>query len=299
MLSIVFGIVTLVISSIIAGIINSKLTFTTVQGFSLMYVVPVGAMLIGFCAASGVLLGRKITKAVIKTHTIILVVVLGLMSFFTTTYVDYYLTMRDIDASYKAMESKLTNAQKASYANYKKRVNFMKYLEIIHNKTKITLSTRGRKTTEIDNNVVSAISFWLSAIGGGLGGWFLAQLLIGDRTKDKKAKEYRDLKYFARLKYELYDEIAETIDKSKHLSQDLAKIITEYRDEPSTAKIAHTAIKVLKTRSTGEGQVIIEQCEKTSSNNDTVTDKIEKELDSVGMSELMTAILSVKPKERF
>ncbi len=286
-------IITTVLASLLTGFLNHSLNFN-LQGFSIFIIFPIGAVIVGALAASGLFIGSKLQKTVIKPYFIIIAIITGLLSFFSSTFVDYKFMISDIESELKEELSLLSESEKAEF--YQK-FSFLNYLNEIHSHSKITISNRGRRGTEINNPIVSIISFWLSVIGGGLGGYFVALNFIGDRTKDKKAGEYRDLKYSAIISDEKYPDLEKILTEDKSI-QALSKLLSDHPHNKALANTNHAKLKILKTRSTGEGQIIIEKHVQNGKNN-TIAKKQEKDLKPNETEKLMQAILDINPKEKF
>lgn len=299
MLAIILTVVTLGLTSFLAAFLNHSLKIN-IQGFSIAYVFPIGAALVGGLAASGLFVGTKLAKQPLRTWLVSVAMVVGLVAFFTSSYGDYYYSIKDLKQGIETKYGKLTDQQ---WQEFDKKINeelsFYKYLEYNHNESTITLTSRSnRKGTKIKNPIVSAASFWLSVAGGAIGGWIAASWAIGERTKDKAAKMYRDLKYTASVAPEVYDDLIKKLTDDKDPGQAVAKALAEHKHDRMFKGKPRTAIKVLKTRSTGTGQVMIELHDMVN-NNDKLVAKVEKELTAEQMTPVQVAINQLQPKEKF
>ncbi len=286
--------ITTVISSALIGFINHKFNLY-IQGFAIMWVVPIGAMLVGSLAGSGLWLSRKFEKKPIKSWFLVAGALAGLLGFFGSMYADFKIAEYQFRTKSQAVIEKLSAAEKKKLDQ---ELTFFNFVKRTHNNTKINLSHHGRQISSIDNSFLSIIAFWSSVLGSVFAGWLVASMTIGDRTKDKRTGEYRDLKYVAILEFKKYQELDELIKKSTNLAKDLAKFLLDHRDKKELSSAVHTTVKVLKSRSKGDGQITAVSFKNGGKN--IVQDKhFEYDLSAAEMTEIMSAILSIDSKERF
>jgi|GEM_PF-1185686 hypothetical protein len=300
MLATILTVITLGLASFLTAFLNHRFNLN-IQGFSIAYIFPIGAALVGGLAAVGLFIGTKLGKQPIRTWMIPLAMLIGLASFFTSTYGDYHYAVQDIKEGIEAKYGKLSAKDLEDFnKKVSQDLNFYKYLEYQHNESTITLTSRSnRKGTKIKNSVVSAISFWLSVAGGAIGGWAAGTWAVGERTKDKSAKMYRDLKYTASVAPELYDDLVKQLDSDKKLDQAVVKILNDNKhDKIFKGNKPRTVIRVLKTRSTGTGQLMMELHDVVN-NNDRVLSKLTKDLTAEQMVAVQATINQLQPKETF
>jgi len=300
MLATILTVITLGLASFLTAFLNHRFNLN-IQGFSIAYIFPIGAALVGGLAAVGLFIGTKLSKQPIRTWMIPLAMLIGLASFFTSTYGDYHYAVQDIKEGIEAKYGKLSAKDLEDFnKKVSQDLNFYKYLEYQHNESTITLTSRSnRKGTKIKNSVVSAISFWLSVAGGAIGGWAAGTWAVGERTKDKSAKMYRDLKYTASVAPELYDDLVKQLDTDKKLDQAVVKILNENKhDKIFKGNKPRTVIRVLKTRSTGTGQLMMELHDVVN-NNDRVLSKLTKDLTAEQMVAVQATINQLQSKETF
>ena len=300
MLATILTVITLGLASFLTAFLNHRFNLN-IQGFSIAYIFPIGAALVGGLAAVGLFIGTKLSKQPIRTWMIPLAMLIGLASFFTSTYGDYHYAVQDIKEGIEAKYGKLSAKDLEDFnKKVSQDLNFYKYLEYQHNESTITLTSRSnRKGTKIKNSVVSAISFWLSVAGGAIGGWAAGTWAVGERTKDKSAKMYRDLKYTASVAPELYDDLVKQLDTDKKLDQAVVKILNDNKhDKIFKGNKPRTVIRVLKTRSTGTGQLMMELHDVVN-NNDRVLSKLTKDLTAEQMVVVQATINQLQPKETF
>ncbi len=300
MLATILTVITLCLASFLTAFLNHRFNLN-IQGFSIAYIFPIGAALVGGLAAVGLFIGTKLSKQPIRTWMIPLAMLIGLASFFTSTYGDYHYAVQDIKEGIEAKYGKLSAKDLEDFnKKVSQDLNFYKYLEYQHNESTITLTSRSnRKGTKIKNSVVSAISFWLSVAGGAIGGWVAGTWAVGERTKDKSAKMYRDLKYTASVAPELYDDLVKQLDADKKLDQAVVKLLNDNKhDKIFKGNKPRTVIRVLKTRSTGTGQLMMELHDVVN-NNDRVLSKLTKDLTAEQMVAVQATINQLQPKETF
>jgi len=300
MLATILTVITLGLASFLTAFLNHRFNLN-IQGFSIAYIFPIGAALVGGLAAVGLFIGTKLGKQPIRTWMIPLAMLIGLASFFTSTYGDYHYAVQDIKEGIEAKYGKLSAKDLEDFnKKVSQDLNFYKYLEYQHNESTITLTSRSnRKGTKIKNSVVSAISFWLSVAGGAIGGWAAGTWAVGERTKDKSAKMYRDLKYTANVAPELYDDLVKQLDTDKKLDQAVVKLLNDNKhDKIFKGNKPRTVIRVLKTRSTGTGQLMMELHDVVN-NNDRVLSKLTKDLTAEQMVAVQATINQLQPKETF
>lgn len=297
MLAFFLAIITTIVASFVTAFINYHLHFN-IQAFGIFIILPIGAMAVAALAASGILLARKIQKTPFKSYMMIMAAVFGLISFFSSTYADYHFSIKAIEEKTGIKIHELdAKDQKDFYDKY----SFMSYLKFLHDETTITISGRGSKNTKINNSIVSAISFWLSVVGGAAGGYALLVLSVGDRTKDKRNGTYRDLKYDATFDgSEVYEKLAKSLTNSKELVKALQSLISSKQVIKINSKNTsiYSRVVILKSRQFNDGQVLIEHC-KNVNNKTTKLAKDSKDLTQEETAQLLTAILAVEPKEKF
>ena len=186
--------------------------------------------------------------------------------------------------------SELTEAEKKEVDE---ALSFSKYLDLVYKKTKIQISSRRSSSVEIDNEVVSMISFWISVVGTIGGAYFAHTLAVSERTKAKK--EHRDLKYRATLDYDLFDEIKKRISDKK-VDRAFIEFLNENNIKTKAQNIC--VVRILKARTEGGGQIIAEQ-KAMNGKNQTVVNSAELSLDESQIDKLIEDIKMFVPKEKF
>lgn len=293
MLSVILLVITLAVTTIVTAFANQALN-TSIQGFSLWIIIPIGAILIGGLAASGIFIGQKISKGTLKSYFFAFAIIAGVASFFTTTYVDYHLSVEAIKTEYSEYIDRFSEEEKQEFWD---EVSFSKYLENIYNNSTISLSSRSNKSTKIENNLVSIASFWLSVIGAGLGGLFVTSMAIGDRTKCKKCRQYRDLKYTIKTDYENFDDIVKAVEESKDLGKTISEFLNKYpNDKKLYKRPPHVTVKIMRCRKCGEGEVVIEQTA-MANGQETKVGNLVKKLSANNLDTVLNTMANLQIKE--
>ena len=280
---------TIWLTSVAVGFLNSAWN-TSIQFFSFFIIFPIGAALVGALAVSGLYLGRRIFNLPFKKLYLWIALVGGLVSFFAVTYIDYNYWKSGALEYANVSISELTEAEKKEVDE---ALSFSKYLDLVYKKTKIQISSRRSSSVEIDNEVVSMISFWISVVGTIGGAYFAHTVAVGERTKAKN--EYRDLKYRATLDYDLFDEIKKRISDKK-VDRAFIEFLNENNIKTKAQNIC--VVRILKARSEGDGQIIAEQ-KAMNGKNQTVVNSAELSLDESQIDKLIEDIKMFVPKEKF
>lgn len=236
-----------------------------IQAFAIWYVVPIGAAAVGALATCGVFIGRKLAKAEFRPYHYLIAAILGAASFLAVTFVDYQLAVNDVNkelAAYKAGEQyqAFTNEQKELFDNeFSKKTSFGSYLTDLKDNSEFTINNRGSsKATKISNTVFSQVSFWLSFVGGALGGLIVTAIAIGDRTKCKKCRIYRDKQVSNSVDEKAGEELKGKLEKLGGDGKDLVDILNKYPNNKFKKKVSYYTYKIMHCRSCKTGEVILE-----------------------------------------
>lgn len=284
---------------IIAGVLTTLLTawavsyfnFLTnanIQGFSVFIIVPIGAMLVGALAVSGMYIVRKLLKLEFKFAYLFIALFLGAVAFAGTIYFDY---KNSIAAVVKELGGSLNEEQVKQFEKY---YTFNQYLDTVYKKTTISISSRrGRKKTDIKNETVSMISFWASVIGSMAGGFIVHKLAVNSRIR--RGSYYLDSKYFQNTNADNYQNIKDMIEQGKFGDE----LIRTFEDNKVRANVEHRVeVRVMKDRHKGDG-VFSCQLISGTGNQQKIVERNDKELTPDQTEKIMMAILSVNPKEKF
>lgn len=256
MLSVILLFVTMALTAVGTALANDALN-TNIQGFSFWYIIPIGAMLVGGLASSGIFIGQKISKSVLKSFYFVLAALAGVASFFIVSYADYKISIDKFTKEYSVYINRLSESEKKEFWD---EASFLKYLETNMNESTISVSNRGREATKIEGGALSVVSFWLSIVGAGLGGIIVTSFAIGDRTKCKKCKQYKDRKFLAYADYDSFEEISEKINSTEKLGDFAIELFSKYPSTDKTyKKPPHVVLKYMLCRNCGEGELIVEQ----------------------------------------
>lgn len=284
---------------IIAGVLTTLLTawavsyfnFLTnanIQGFSVFIIVPIGAMLVGALAVSGMYIVRKLLKLEFKFAYLFIALFLGAVAFAGTIYFDY---KNSIAAVVKELGGSLNEEQVKQFEKY---YTFNQYLDTVYKKTTISISSRrGRKKTDIKNETVSMISFWASVIGSMAGGFIVHKLAVNSRIR--RGSYYLDSKYFQNTNADNYQNIKDMIEQGKFGDE----LIRTVEDNKVRANVEHRVeVRVMKDRHKGDG-VFSCQLISGTGNQQKIVERSDKELTPDQTEKIMMAVLSVNPKEKF
>lgn len=291
-ISILAGILTTILTILGIGRINSVLETTTVQGFSVLLVMPIGAIFVGGLAASGIYIVRRIMKAEFKVSYVFAAMILGLVSLAGITFMDYKSTIGEVVDSYVQEYGKLPTNEEI--AELEKEYTFGDYFETIYKKTTITISSRRRSNSAtISNEVISMISFWLTVAGVIGGGYFMHRLAVGNRVR--RGGTYMDVKYHNLVDESKFEELQKFLSKGEFGDK-----FIEICERGTIGKRVDNRIvvDVMKSRSSGEGFICCALWARKGKADKKVSE-LSQSLTAEQTEVAMKAILAVHPKERF
>lgn len=167
-MSILFGLITLFLSILIPTLV---LVFTDFQimGFSLVFIIPVGAIAIGYLCGLGYFKGLVKSNIYITKKHFLIGLMIALLCIFGLKYAEYALTYVDPttgDITYSFIgEDHISNYEMEGYGP----LTFINYTKLIIESTPISFSYKARSLGEISNPTVSwifAIIDYLGVIAG-------------------------------------------------------------------------------------------------------------------------------------
>lgn len=201
MLALIFGLIGLLIDVVFVVALHSWTSFD-LSAFSLFFVVPIGAIVIGGLACLGYYIGilksnMKVTKAIQ-----ILSIVITILCFVLIQYGFYYTAYLDenMDLNYKMQGEHVSNYV---IGDSEDPVNFFSFTKLIVNSRVISFSNKGRQLLEVSGNKVVNWIFYAVGFLGMLAGAFLAQAVIIDKKYCDKCKKYMKQKEL--LKFPAHD----------------------------------------------------------------------------------------------
>jgi hypothetical protein len=163
-MSILFGIISLFLSILVPTLV---LTFTDFQimGFSLFFVIPVGAIAIGYIAGFGYYKGLVKSNIYVSKKHIVVGLFIALICIFGLKYAEYSITY--LDPITGGITYALTGVDHIS--NYEidgyGKLNFINYTRLIIESTPISFSYRARSMGEISNPTVSWVFAFIDFLG--------------------------------------------------------------------------------------------------------------------------------------
>lgn len=305
MLSLLLAVITTIGASFLFSFLDGVLN-TSVKGFSIFIIVPIGAMLFGFVAVSGMALGRRISKSRIKKFYIPAAMLAGFLAFFVSMGVDYYNFYNEARGLFYAQieesASELSeDERKEADKLFNEKINFLNYFKEMHENTTVSISSRSGKSAEFKNPIMSIFSFWSTVVGSAIGGLILAKIDIGERTKNTKTKRYQDLKF--RKNFDFYDfEDVKSMIYGENAANKVVEYINIKKSEKSVPESkSHIVLRILSERNEGIGEIILEKAEVIKVGNESKTDR-EKFLVEISKEDVEKIIQSLKDigiKERF
>lgn len=298
-------IITIIGTSFLFSFLDQVLN-TSVKGFSIFIIVPIGAMLFGFLAVSGMAIGRRISKARIRKFYILTAMIAGFLAFFVSMGVDYWKFRQETQSKFYAQikenvgelsEEDKNNAEKL----FNEKINFSTYFKDIYENTTVSISSRrGRKSTEINDPIMSIFSFWSTVIGSAIGGMILAKVDIGERTKNAKTKRYQDLKFKKNFDFSEFQNAKSIIEGKDPVGQFIEYVSSRNSEESKNENKSHIVLRVLSDRIEGIGEIVVEKVEVISSNDSkTNREKLSVDVSSEGISKIVQSLKDIGLKEKF
>lgn len=231
--------------------------------FSLMFVVPVGAIITGYVCGFGFYksLVRSHKKIVFKHH--LLASLLALICMFSILYSEYYLTQVDLDgnAVYALSGDHISNYEVDGYG----QMTFINYTKFNIETSVVSFSRRARSLGEVSNVTLNYIFFIVNIVG--LVGGFLA---VGFSKSNapycdscQKYKKVNQVRAFSK------DKMNETIEQLEALANDLKHdeliaFIESLPEDSNIEKAPHIAliIEYCEDHRHGEMALVINDLDK-------------------------------------
>lgn len=189
LLIILLGLIGLVIDVVLVVAIHSFTSFD-LSSFSLFFIVPVGAILIGALASLGYYFGvLKANIKVSKTIQIIglIITFVGFVAiqygFYHTAYIDY-----NDNLNFKMEGEHISNYV---IGETEEPVNFISFTKLSVNTRVISFTNRGSKGFEVEGNkVVNWIFYIIDFVGMLAGSFFTRVFVIGDKKYCDNCRRY-------------------------------------------------------------------------------------------------------------
>lgn len=306
MFSIIFGVVTAIGASVLVAFLN-QLWKINIQGFSILIILPVGAAVLGFVAASGLLIGNRIFKEKINKRVVLIAILLGLVSFFGSIFAEYHFAKSKAKETFTAQMKEyygdLSGENKKKMDElFEKEFNFGQYFNTIYSQSKISITSRRGKTVDFDSPIFSIISFWANLIGVGIGGYFLSNVLIGERRKSRITGNYQDLKFSKNFAESDFDELKQAIS-SENIAENIIDFIKKKNDDESVKpKISHAVLLIMKDRESGVGEILAQNKEVSAVGNSrsvNVVEQLSSDIDAEKMEKILDVLKEIDAKEKF
>jgi hypothetical protein len=200
------------IATIIAVVLFDHLTGYSVESFSFFFIIPLGALLIGAAASSGLFFGLlKDNKPVSKKYYVIGAFV-GLIAFFGVYYVSYQTTYISADnqVNYSFNGNPISN-----FTIGGEPVTFGKFISLAQG-GKEQFFFHGRPIGDgFDaGNGFNSFMYYLEILAAVVAGAGVGLTIVGGKTYCDKCKKYMLEKTLAKISIEKFDEITNEINAS-------------------------------------------------------------------------------------
>lgn len=237
------------------GVLVSAYTVTAINqwvglqihSMGLLFVIPVGGVILGILGSGGFVLGKLITQSKASGIDFLYSGVLGLLTFVGVNYLSY----TNIYVA-PSLEGKIQIEQqfaaRPGFVSLDELMSFGDYLVMVQSSSKLQIRTKGGTTKE-DAFEVGAVGttamFYLQFLGalfGGLG----ALLLLADRKYCNQCKRYQRVQKLRSIDLEHWDRFAVVLQDNYH--------------DGSSLKTAIQMFDAPKIKSDQFFQVVFEYC---------------------------------------
>lgn len=213
------------IGTIALVVIFNHLTGFELHSFTFFFIIPIGALLVGAAAASGLFLGLlKDNKPVTKQHYI-LGLILGVVAFYGIYYVDYKTT-------YVTENKEISYTFEGDPISYYEidgeQITFSKFLKLSNGGSQFYF--RGRPIgEEVDpGETANSFFFYLNVVAAALAGAVVGLTIVGDKKYCQKCKKYNKEKELFKFEVEKYEEVVNKLVNSIEKPSALKEIISTY-----------------------------------------------------------------------
>lgn len=210
----IFGFIGLVATAFMVVLLN-QWTGWEVQSLSILFIIPIGAILLGMGGAGGFFFGRKLTNTKMSKIDYIIAIIFGLSTFLLINYISYrntYITVGlndEIDIQYQFTQPK-------EYISISKLIKFGEYINMVTSSSSHQLRYKGFMKIGDEFEVgktPTTILFYVKILGASLGGLATALFLVGSEYCEK-CKKYYKYKVLKTFDLENFDEYAKDINKN-------------------------------------------------------------------------------------
>ncbi len=200
-----------------------------IHSLSILFIIPIGGILLGMGWASGLFLGRWLTSTKMTKMDIIVAIFLWLITFFGVNYISYQTTYVSVDSENNI--SLLSQfSQPEDYAPLANLISFEEYMNMINSSSSSQFRFKGAKIgNEFETGATTTtILFYIQIIGviiGSLGMWWI----FSDFKYCDNCKKYFKNKNFKNFDLSDFDSIVEEINKNLKNGVKLKKTIEKIK----------------------------------------------------------------------
>jgi len=216
----IFTTIGLVLTVIIIVLFN-HLTGFELHSFTLLFIIPVGGLLVGAMSSAGMFYGYlRYNKPVNKNHYL-LGALLGAVAFFGIYYVSYLTT-------YVGPDNEINYSFKGDPISYYEidgeQITFSKYLQLTK-QAKSHFYFRGRPVGEDVNTGegTNTFFFYLQLLSAVLAGVCVGLVIVGDKRYCENCKKYTKEKELFKFDIDQYEDsvrdLADAVDDTKALQE--------------------------------------------------------------------------------
>lgn len=211
------------VGTIVVVVLFNHITGWELNSFSLWFIIPVGGLLVGAAAASGLFYGYLKDNKPVGAREYIIGILIGLTAFYGINYVSYLTTYVDqnneINYSFKGDPI-------SSYEIDGEPITFGKYLDI--SKTSQQSIYFHGSTTDINTGKTgTSLINILQVLASGLAGLGIGLIIVGNRRYCENCKKYTIEKVLSKFDVEHYEEVMKSLVESSNDPTTLKRIITE------------------------------------------------------------------------
>lgn len=225
----IFGLIGSIAVAIVIVLFNQWVGWE-IHSLSILFIIPVGGILLGAGGAAGFFLGIKLTNTKILKIDYIIAIALGLLTFFGVNYIAYTNTYISVDLNDKI---KILNqfSQPTGYTSISQFISFGDYMNMINSSS--THQFRYRAAVKVGDEfevgeTTTTILFYIQLLGVILGSLAIALFLADSKYCDKCKKYYKN-KVLKNFDLEKFHEYVEIINRNIKDGVALKKAINELK----------------------------------------------------------------------
>lgn len=210
--------------TIIIVVLFNHLTGYQLHTFALWFIIPVGGLIVGAAAASGLFYGHLKENKPVGVREYVIGAIMGLVAFYGINYVSYLTTYvdenKDINYSFKGDPI-------STYELDGEPITFSKFRELTKESSSQSVYFHGR-TTDVDTGkTANSIIDVLQVLASGLAGVLVGFAIAGNKRYCEKCKKYTKGKILFKFDPDRYEEILNSMIAAANNSIVLQKIIAE------------------------------------------------------------------------